>query len=192
MADVNYERLISKRLAESGLDLAGRIEALRLLDDATASLQNGDASRSVRAPTVFAVAAEFDRQTVARAEAEFRVDAAIDHVTERVRAEQQEKGPEQHASGQQQSAEHGPDLWCENGCQPLAGLCECGMCGYVGDGVPLDKTRFAIEADEETGTYRRGAREEQDGHWSSIEEDDDVFFIDGSSNPHDHDDGLEL
>ncbi len=43
--------------------------------------------------------------------------------------------------------------WCPNGCQHLAGLGECGMCGYVGRGVAENKTDRVIEANEETGRY---------------------------------------
>lgn len=31
------------------------------------------------------------------------------------------------------------DGWCPRGCQHLEGLGECGICGYEGNGVPLDE-----------------------------------------------------
>lgn len=35
--------------------------------------------------------------------------------------------------------------WCPRGCQPLHRLGECGMCGFQGRGVPIDKTASVAE-----------------------------------------------
>lgn len=48
-----------------------------------------------------------------------------------------------------------PGGYCPNGCQHLAGLGECGMCGYSGVGVSEEDQAYVIDANEETGRYER-------------------------------------
>lgn len=50
--------------------------------------------------------------------------------------------------------------WCPKGCQLLHGLGECGMCGYVGNGVSADAVTHEHAEAEAPGRYRLAPRGE--------------------------------